>query len=147
MKKLVCALFVFLGASSAHADVVLEPMRTQPAPTVRLSSVRVSASRGVPRADVAAVEREARTALRRRRSRIQRCLAGVDLRRDPLRSRPRSLAGRLVFARSRRPTVHIDRVRGVPAPARSCIMEAVRGVAVRTTPRGSVEVSFRYTVN
>ena len=144
VRHIAAVLLVCAVAAPASADVVFEP-RIQSIPSIRLASVIVS-ERNAPVADVTRVQRETRAQLHRRQRRIERCMAGVDTRRDPLRSRDRVLSGRLVFQRSGRPTLHIDRSVGVPRAARSCIEEALRGINIRTAPRGNVEIRFRYTI-
>ena len=146
VRQLICVPFLFFVAGSARADAVVEPMPIEHNPSVRLSSVAATPGPGVPADDTRAVEREVRSALYGQSARIQTCLAGIDLRRDPLRGRARGLSGTLVFTRSRRASARVDRATDVPEAARSCIMEAVRSVAISTVPRGNVEVRFRYTL-
>lgn len=146
VRQLICVPFLFFVAGSARADAVVEPMPIERNPGVQLASVSATPGPGVPAEDTRAVERETRAALYGQNARIRTCLAGVDLRRDPLRGRARGLSGTLVFSRSRRANARVDRATDVPEAARSCIMEAVRSVAISTAPRGNVEVRFRYTV-
>ncbi len=145
MTRPIALLFVLFLATPAHADVVVPHYRVQPVATVHLSGVR-RVSTDAPTEDAEAVLRETRSQLYGAQARIDRCMRGVDLREDPLRSRSRSLSGTLVFTRSGRPTVEIDRVRGLPSGARACVEEAVRSIAVRTAPRGRVEVRFTYSL-
>ncbi|MCB9594380.1 MAG: hypothetical protein H6719_16735 [Sandaracinaceae bacterium] len=146
MKRFLVTLLLLGAAAPAHADLVVEmPHVRRPSHSVALSSVR-RGSTDAPTADAERVLSEARSQLYGQRSRINRCLSGLDLREDPLRSRRRALTGRLVFSRSGRPAVHIDSTRGIPGPARACIEEGVRAVAVRTAPRGSVEIRFTFTL-
>lgn len=145
MKPLTAFLALTVFALPARADVVLPRRVVRPVPTVHLTSVRVART-DAPDDDTTAVTREARRALHARRGRVNRCLRGVDLRRSPFRPSERVLRGRLVFTRSGRPSVHVDRARGVPRAAHACILEAVESVATRTAPRGTVEVRFRYEI-
>jgi len=132
-------------AAPASADIVMPMPIARPALTARLVSVQLG-SASAPTADASRVEREARAVLARSQARITRCLSGVDLRRDPLRSGARTLRGRLVFNRSARGRLQIDHTRGFPRAARRCVEEALSGLAVRTSPRGSVEVRFSYRI-
>ena len=146
MKRLLLVLSLLGVAAPASADVVMPPPRVRvPSTTIHLASVR-RVTTDAPTSDAEAVLREARAELGTRTSRINQCLRGLDLREDPLRNRRRSLTGRLVFTRSGRPTVQIDSVRGLPDAARACVEEAVRSLAVRTAPRGRVEIRFTYTL-
>ncbi len=146
MKRLLVVLCLLGVAAPASADIVIPRARVIAAPEIHLASVR-RVGTDAPTADAEAVLREARAALGAQRGRIQQCLRGVNLSRDPLERRTRSFTGRLVFSRSGRPSVHVDRVRGLPAPARACIEEGVRAIAVRTAPRGRVEIRFSYTLS
>lgn len=145
MKRLLVVLCLVGAAAPASADVFIPRARVITAPEVHLASVR-RVGTDAPTADAEAVLREARAELTGQRGRINQCLRGLNLSRDPLERSARSFSGRLVFSRSGRPSLHIDRVRGLPAPARACIEEGVRAVAVRTAPRGRVEIRFSYTL-
>lgn len=145
MKRLLLVLALLGVAAPASADVVMPRVRVRAVPTVHLASVR-RVTTDAPTPDAEAVLREARAELGARTSRINQCLRGMDLREDPLRTRRRTLTGRLVFSRSGRPSVQIDRVRGLPPAARACVEEAVRSIAVRTAPRGRVEIRFTYAL-
>ena len=144
MKRIVLAAALSTVAGSASADVVAPSVTAAPRPTVSLGSVTAHAGPGVPAADVEAVRRQTNRALSRRIGRIQRCLDRLDLRDDPLRSGDRSVTGTLVFARSGRPTLRAERSTRLPRAASSCVLMAVRSVAIRARPRGTVEVSFRF---
>ena len=134
-----------LPHNTARADVVVSQ------PRIRMVRVRLSAlsldHTDAPPADASSVRREARRDLAARRVRIERCLASVDLRRDPLRAGARFLQGRLTFDRSRRPTLEITHTGGLPRAARGCLQEALRSISVRTRPRGQVVLRFRYTLS
>lgn len=145
MKRLLPALLVLGFTLPAQADIVVPRPRVRAVATAQLTSLR-RVSSDAPAADRRAVLRELRAQLGRQRHRIDRCLAGLDLREDPLRRRSRTLRGRLTFDRSGRPTVQIDRTRGFPRAARACIEEGVRAVAVSTAPRGRLVVAFTYTL-
>ena len=145
MNRLLALSLVLFVAAPAAADVVVERHPPHPAQSARLTAlhrVRTDA----PAADAEAVLAETRRELGAGQARIDAGLRGLDLREDPLRSRARTLSGRIVFERSGRPSVRVQRAQGLPAAARGCIEEAVRAIAVRTAPRGVVELRFTYTL-
>lgn len=138
------ALPILLLALPATADIV--PARpVHPNVHVRLRAVGLVTS-DAPRSDAAAVVEGVRAALAGQQYRIDRCLVGIDLREDPLRSRPRTLVGILEFDRSPRPTIEIVSARGVHRDVRTCIRGAARVIAIPQTPRGRVRVRFRYRI-
>ena len=145
MKKLALAFFVLGLTAPAQADVVMTGPVARSRPRIQLVSFS-QVSSDAPGADSAGVRRDVRRALNRRSRRIERCVAELDLRRDPLRSGARTLEGRLVFSRSPRPRVVMGRDRGFPRAARACVERSLRGMRIETTPRGTVEVRFSYSI-
>lgn len=146
MNRLLALSIALCAAAPAAADVVVVPAPAHPVHTARLTALR-RVRTDAPTADAEAVLAEVRRELGARQGRIDACLAGLDLREDPLRSRARTISGRIVFERSGRPSAHVERAQGLPAAARGCVEEAVRAIAVRTAPRGAVELRFTYTLS
>jgi hypothetical protein len=134
-----------IAASPTAADALDPGPVARSQPRVRLASLERIVTRA-PDADARAVEREVRAALYGTQSRIRQCLEGADVREDPLRARQRSLVGTLQFSRSTRPEVRVQRSHGMPSVAQDCVLEVLRSIAVRTAPRGEVQLRFRYVL-
>ena len=140
---LIVALMV--SSASARADIVEPERPAARAPRVELAMVTAAAAPDAPGGDIARVQSDVHGQLARATGRVQRCLAGDDLREDPLRSRVRRMEIHVRLTRSGRPErvwVHSDT--GMPPAARRCLLEAVRAVAVRPAPRGDVLVRVVY---
>lgn len=140
---LLAALVV--PSAAAHADAV-DPAAARPhGPRVELAMVAASAAADAPDGDVARIQSDVHGQLARASRRVQRCLAGDDLREDPLRSRARRMEIHVRLTRSGRPErVWVQRDTGMPPAARRCLLEAVRAVSVRPAPRGDVLVRVVY---
>ncbi len=141
------ALGLLLLTPLARADVAPRgPYRPPTRMRLRLTTVRVE-SGDAPREDQQRAEREVRSALHRAQGRLDTCLQNHVLRDDALRSRRRTLEGRLAFDRSARPTGQgIIAAQGIPQPARACVAEVTRGLGLSSAPRGFVELRYRYTL-
>lgn len=140
---LVVALMV--ASASARADGLgpePPPART---PRIELAMVTAAAAPDAPGGDIARVQTDVQGQLARATGRVQRCLAGDDLREDPLRSRARRMEIHVRLTRSGRPErVWVESDTGMPPAARRCLLEAVRAVSVRPAPRGDVLVRVVY---
>ncbi len=145
MRPLALALLVLGLSATARADLVVPSPYRRTAPAARITSADLVSS-DAPAADTSRLVQQARAALRRTNPRINQCVSGTNLRRDPLDRRTWTLDGHLVFARSTRPHVRTGPTRGLPPAVRSCISEALRGMAVQTRPRGTVELRFSYAI-
>jgi len=140
---LLVALMV--APASARADALVPEPRAARSPRVELALVAAAAAPDAPGGDIARVQSDVHGQLARATGRVQQCLAGDDLREDPLRSRARRMEIHVRLTRSGRPErvwVHSDT--GMPPAARRCLLEAVRAVSVRPAPRGDVVVRVVY---
>ncbi len=149
MTRRVLLTAIALGlmtAASASADVYVPQPVVRPVLSPRLAMVSASAAPDAPAEDVRETERSVRAQLASSLTRVRRCLNGIDLRDDPLRSRTPRMEVRLRFARSGRPTVSVHRNDGMPQAAASCVLEAARAVSLRPAPRGTVLVRAVYTL-